>query len=154
MAKFEFVDTTKDNRTTRRIALSHVMKGKNAGRTHNRRSRLSSAQQPNDRQLSCHFQGVQYGAHVGCASSCGALGAPKWDRLLHASFPVEATPHSQSLITECKWLTMRDEVRLFTNLYSASPHIRRARLVSSSALCISGRHEGILGAGTFRGQDL
>lgn len=41
---FKFVDGTKTDKSTRRAALSHAMKGKNIGKTHQRRSRLDRCQ--------------------------------------------------------------------------------------------------------------
>ncbi|KAB5566070.1 hypothetical protein GE09DRAFT_727896 [Coniochaeta sp. 2T2.1] len=41
--KFEFIDGTKKDPRTRRLARSHAMKGKNVGKKHNRRSRVAQA---------------------------------------------------------------------------------------------------------------
>jgi hypothetical protein len=39
MKQFKFIDGTKSDKSTRRSALSHAMKGKNVGKTHNRHRR-------------------------------------------------------------------------------------------------------------------
>ncbi|KAF7558920.1 hypothetical protein G7046_g5233 [Stylonectria norvegica] len=57
MREFAFVDGSKTDRSTRRYARSHAMRGKNLGKTHHRPSRL--AQQPKRRELILQSQHVE-----------------------------------------------------------------------------------------------
>lgn len=57
---FEFIDSTKSDRLTKRLVRSHAMKGKNAGKKLHRRSRLDLYQpQKCNRSLFYEFLGAK-----------------------------------------------------------------------------------------------
>ncbi len=101
---FAFIDCTKSDRSTKKLVRSHAMKGKNAGKTHHRRSRLdlsrshksgqSALVQPLDRlnnqECRMGLLGLTYEA-VG-------------EQLLAIPFPIEATSQNRPIINQCKYL--------------------------------------------------
>ncbi|MBV36668.1 MAG: hypothetical protein CMP47_14640 [Rickettsiales bacterium] len=97
---FAFIDCTKSDRSTKKLVRSHAMKGKNAGKTHHRRSRLdlsrshksgqSALVQPLDRlnnqECRMGLLGLTYEA-VG-------------EQLLAIPFPIEATSQNRPIINQ------------------------------------------------------
>jgi hypothetical protein len=100
---FQFIDGTKHDGATRRLARSHVMKGKNAGRKLNRRSRKEA--RPSKRQTSSQVSGV--------SSNNECMWSPILiDTLRFVSFPVDALPESQFVINHCMCITFRTQLGL------------------------------------------
>lgn len=105
--KFEFIDGTKNDRPTLKLARSHAMKGKNLGKTHQRRSRLDADQRHKRTQLVLLqvCEGQKYGEsnNTPVQSSVSLTYKDPGDQLLSVSFPVEVTPESGGVIYHCKY---------------------------------------------------
>jgi hypothetical protein len=103
--EYAFIDGTKSDRATRKLARSHAMKGKNVGKTRLRRSRL----RPGASHTSTQPVFANDGSHEEESSSAPAHGTMSFyhvawggDALLSAPFPFQATPQSQDVINQCK----------------------------------------------------
>jgi putative hemolysin len=123
---FRFIDGTKNDKFTRRLARSHAMKGKNVGKVHQRRSQLSLHLQRNKGvskvQTSDSEQDETRTISMAQSSSSpitGVLG----HRLLSVSFPVEATPQSLGIVNQCK-------LYCSVNGYKEKSHNRQSLLLS------------------------
>lgn len=103
---FEFIDSRKNDKLTRKLARSHAMKGKNTGKKLNRRSRLELGQlhrcRPNVLLPMAENRKKQlitdYRAHCSLQLAYNSLS----NDLLSVSFPLNATPQSQRVINQCK----------------------------------------------------
>ncbi|EXJ79038.1 hypothetical protein A1O3_08539 [Capronia epimyces CBS 606.96] len=102
---FEFIDSTKSDKATRRLARSHAMKGKNAGKTlhRHRQSRLdlrgqqtATARVPNRRSAQENENRRTLAVQDSLDLTYPALS----DKLLSVSFPVETTPQGLGLISQ------------------------------------------------------
>ena len=105
--QFKFIDGTKNDRPTLRLARSHAMKGKNLGKTHHRRSRLGPDQRHKKRQLVL-LQVDDGQKYVESNNSPGQdslslIYDDPGDQLLSVSFPVELTPASRDVIYHCEY---------------------------------------------------
>jgi len=107
---FEFIDSTSNDKFTRRLARSHAMKGKNTGKTHHRRSRLDQGQLHKYRQSVlppvAESRHIQRSTGDILHSPLGLTSHTLSKELLSISFPVEATAHSQRIINQCKCFTV------------------------------------------------
>ncbi|KAH8648433.1 hypothetical protein BX600DRAFT_554941 [Xylariales sp. PMI_506] len=100
---FAFIDGLKDDRATRRKALSHAMKGKNFGKTHHRPSKLGQrSRRRNLRQTYlAAIDADQYHFELDSAS-----GSPGLDshvlccKHLPIPFPIETTPLNRHTINQ------------------------------------------------------
>ncbi len=103
---FEFVDGTKRDRATRRIARSHAMKGKNVGKTHHRRSKLGSCPPLENNQTGPPQ--IHGEAEEDCITSIDGSPSMKYKALgtqiFSVSFPLETSPQGQQVIQKCKYL--------------------------------------------------
>jgi hypothetical protein len=100
--RYEFIDSTKRDRSTKRLARSHAMKGKNAGKTLHRRSRLDLGRRPVTLMpvAECQHDDASYRAPT--QYSLGVTSPTLDSSFLSFSFPVEATPKTRSMIGQCK----------------------------------------------------
>ena len=113
---FEFIDGTRCDRFTRRVARSHAMKGKNVGRKLNRRSRLGIGRLPttkpkaalHDPKRSLPDRVVSGGSSTVVRASLGKLSEPKSsdllsERLLPETLPFDVSAQSRYVIKECTY---------------------------------------------------
>ncbi|RYP64384.1 hypothetical protein DL771_008778 [Monosporascus sp. 5C6A] len=95
---FHFVDGIRDDRASRRQMRRFVMKGKNAGKTFNRPSRLELARhKPNTRRALARISGD---ADKGVLASSTAIERVLGNVFLTLSLPVEFSPYSLKVINE------------------------------------------------------
>jgi hypothetical protein len=103
--KFAFIDGTKKDKSTRRLARSHAMRGKNVGKTHPRRPRPAMGEPYTSKEATpANLRNLE--EENGTAPVQGAISFyhAVWggDALLSASFPLVATPQSLDVINQCK----------------------------------------------------
>ncbi|RYP24905.1 hypothetical protein DL767_008529 [Monosporascus sp. MG133] len=107
---FHFVDGIRGDRVSRRQMRRFVMKGKNAGKTFHRQSRLKLARhQPNTSSALARISGD---ADKGVLASSTTIERVLGNVFLTLSLPVEFSPHSLKVINECK---LYDYARLLVN---------------------------------------
>ncbi|KAH8880878.1 hypothetical protein GQ53DRAFT_521227 [Thozetella sp. PMI_491] len=100
---FEFVDGTKTDRSTRRAARSHAMKGKNVGKRHQRGSKLDRSQPPDCRkstilQVPCGPKDCAIRATRPAYGSFGPASRPLLGPSLALPLLLETTPHGLDII--------------------------------------------------------
>jgi hypothetical protein len=109
-SKFQFVDGYKPSRANKRLIRSHAMKGKNAGKSVHRASRLSLVTKqpprqcmlPSQAQVNLRYSVDQRDVLKRPASVLSGPG----DGLLFCSLPVQFTPASLHVVSQCKPFTI------------------------------------------------
>lgn len=151
---FQFIDGTKHDRATRRLARSHVMKGKNVGRRLNRRSRKET----------CSLKQHEAPRRTPGQDSNTSLdnermrNPPIIDTLHFVSFPVDALPESQFVINQCMVYLVSEAclvafvVRL--TLQCGSLQCRHKRPLFTSSLRFARASPTTLAARTLSGQNM
>jgi len=97
---FEFIDGTRNDKGTRRIARSHAMKGKNAGRKHPNRRRQGARLQPQANVPGCEASTVS-DVHLVQRALTGGPGADE-PELLPLHLPFDTTLGSLHVIKLCE----------------------------------------------------
>jgi hypothetical protein len=107
--KYYFIDGIEADRASKKLMRRHVMKGKNAGKTFHRPSRVASekARRTGTVDGSCAPPAARccdpegryvYWMHLSARTVVRDVG----DMLLPISLPVEVTPQSLKVINQCK----------------------------------------------------
>lgn len=109
-SKFQFVDGYKPSRANKRLIRSHAMKGRNAGKSVHRASRLFLVAKQPPRQCLLPRQALanlRYGADQRdvLKRPASVLSSPG-DGLLFCSLPVQFTPASLHVVSQCKPFTI------------------------------------------------
>jgi hypothetical protein len=105
---FQFVDSRKVDKTTRKQIRSHVMKGKNAGRKLHRSSRLVGRRRYDHcssfQRIACVTDDEQTNEERGY-SGYAMIARNIQNSLLTLSFPFkfELSPHSIKVVNQCKY---------------------------------------------------
>ncbi len=104
---FFFVDGTQVNKTTRKLMRSHVMKGKNAGRTIHRPSKLDLT-----KGSPYHYQPLQRDRYLPDEDATSAKQIQSYPTVIARnignlfvtlSFPLELTANSLDIISQCQY---------------------------------------------------
>ncbi|KAF2736683.1 hypothetical protein EJ04DRAFT_575109 [Polyplosphaeria fusca] len=98
--KYQFIDATRSDRATKRAIRSHAMRGKNAGKKHNRRSRLAIGHAIAKDSLTCPSGSGLFQAWKAKISSMNSdpFRQPPARTLAPISFPVEPSQTDFRLI--------------------------------------------------------
>ena len=129
---FEFIDSTKNDRLTKRLVRSHAMKGKNAGKTLARSSRLDLSRQLKCRQVAlvrnAKSRNDEENRNAPIRASLGLTYMGLGDKLLSISFPVEITSQNQHVINQCQCFALYEGCYLHQQSlrWSCTPCILRS----------------------------
>jgi len=112
---FQFVDSSaKVDRVTRKLMRSHVMKGKNAGKTVHRRSRLELGAG----RTPCGDASLPNGARKRNAEELGPVARNLGNVLRTFQFPVELGESSLKIINQCKYGSLfMNQLKMATETY-------------------------------------
>lgn len=103
---FKFIDATKNDKLTRRLARNHALKGKNTGKTLYRRSKLEQGQLHTYRRFTLtpivESQIGQRSSGAAIHGSPGLTNHTLSNDILSASFAFEVSPHNQRIINQCR----------------------------------------------------
>lgn len=108
---FHFVDTTQNDKASRRQVRRFVMKGKNAGKTVHRPSRMAALAKHHQQQANTSSSSSSMALSRVTASDgdmealfaySGALATKYRDMYPTFSLPVKVAPHSLKIINQCE----------------------------------------------------
>jgi hypothetical protein len=103
--RYEFIDFSKIDTATRKRARSHAMKGKNAGKKLYRRSRFELAgrqRSEQTHQIKTKYQDEEQDGTALVQTLLSSMYESYCKELLSLAFPVQCTPRSQQIITQCE----------------------------------------------------
>jgi hypothetical protein len=149
---FEFIDSTRHDRLSRRLARSHAMKGKNAGRKLNRRSKFGPDRLSTGRQTAslhndvrnCIDRDVGGRRSAVAQSSLGMAYDCFSNQLFSVGLPIEISSHCRYVIKECKCCLQKLWVLLL--MHGSLGGCFRS-LVPSNAMSVFGQSQVVLDSG-------
>jgi hypothetical protein len=97
---FQFVESGKTDPATRKLIRSHVMKGKNVGKTRLRPTRKDEGEVPEDHAAKFSLSACQFNDDV--ETEIPTIAPTIGHSFSALTFPCEAQPYMKNLIQQCK----------------------------------------------------